>query len=46
MDDLVSRKKVLDEIFAWFSKGENEREDAIKLIGERIRSIPPEDCES
>ena len=43
MDELVMRKKVLDTIYDWVAKEENEKEDALQLLGERIRSIPPEE---
>lgn len=39
MEELVSRKEVLDAIFEWVSKGENEKDDAMQLLGDRIRSI-------
>ena len=45
MDDLISRTKVLNEIFEWVSRCENERPDAIKLLGERIRNIQRENFE-
>ena len=45
MDDLVSRKKVLDTIYEWVMQGESEKEDGLQLLGERIRSIPPEEVQ-
>lgn len=47
MDDVVSRRKVLDTIMEWIIKDEINRPDAIKLLGDRIREIPSEkiDCE-
>ena len=47
MDDVVSRRKVLDTIMEWIIKDEINRPDAIKLLGDRIREIPSENinCE-
>lgn len=45
MDDLISRRKVLNEIFEWVMKCENEKPDAMKLLGERIRNIQCENFE-
>lgn len=45
MDDLIKRKKVLDTIFEWITSEEINHPDAIRLLGERIRNIPPENVE-
>ena len=45
MDDVVSRKKVLDTIMEWIIKDEINRPDAIKLLGDRIRNIPSENID-
>ena len=46
MDDLISRKKVLDTIYDWVITDENIEEDAIQLLGDRIRAIPSEELQS
>ena len=46
MDDLINRRKVLNEIFEWVMKCENEKPDAMKLLGERIRNIQSEKLKS
>lgn len=46
MDDLVNRKKVLDTIYEWVMQGENEKEDGLQLLGERIRTLPSEESQT
>ena len=46
MDDLVSRKKVLDTIYDWALTDENEEENAMQLLGDRIRAIPSEELQA